>query len=241
MLKIEKGKRKAPVAVAIYGVEGIGKTTFASKMPGALIIDIEKGSLNYDVARITDVKNWDELISILRELWTNAKTYQENGIKTIVFDSLDAIENNLLIPFLLEREKARTIAEMSYGQGYEAENRLFLDFLRIVELLKNLGFNVVYIVHSTQKEINPPDSVSYSHYELKLNKKLSATLKENVDMLLFFNFKRLIQKERNGNKAKAIERVMICNHTEYCDAKNRFGLETQLALDPKLIEIYFSK
>lgn len=241
MLNIEKGKKKVPVTAAIYGVEGIGKTTFAAAMPGALIIDVEKGSLNYDVARITDIKDWNSLIDTLRELWTNAKTYQESGIKTIIFDSLDAIENTLLIPFILDKEKVGTLAEMSYGKGYEAENRVFSEFLRINELLNALGFNIVYIVHSTQKEINPPDSQPYSHYELKLNKKLSANLKENVDMLLFFNFKKLVQKEGNGNKAKAIERVMICNHTEYCDAKNRFGLDTQLPLDPKYIIDYFVK
>ena len=239
MLNIQKGVQKVPASLAIYGVEGIGKTTFASKLPGALIIDIEKGSVNYDVMRITDVKNWENLIETMRDLYKNATEYHKNGIKTIVFDSVDAIENELLIPFILKNSRAKTLAEMEWGKGYELENRTFTEFLQMCEALKSVGYNIVYVVHSTQKEINPPDNQPYSHYELKLNKKLSATLKENVDMLLFFNFQILVCSDKGGNKGKAVERVMICNHTAYADAKNRFGLETILPLKVENVYKFF--
>ena len=40
MLNITKGRVAAPILAAIYGVEGVGKTTLASSLPGALIFDL---------------------------------------------------------------------------------------------------------------------------------------------------------------------------------------------------------
>lgn len=235
MLKIEKGAKKVPIALAIYGVEGVGKTTFAGALPGALIVDVEKGSMNYDFLRITDIDGWTGLMNILRELYTNAAEYHKSGVKTIVFDSVDAIENTLLIPHILENSKAQTLAEMEWGKGYELESRAFSTFLTACAALKASGYNIAFIVHSTQKEVNPPDTPPYSHYELKLNKKISAALKESVDMLLFFNFKITVGSDKGMGKGKAAERVMVCNHTAYADAKNRFGLDTVLPMDVKMI------
>lgn len=233
MLEISRGKRKAPISIAIYGVEGIGKTTFASKLNGALIIDIERGSLNYDVARIENIDSYVKLSQVMQSLVKDAEALQKQGIKTIVYDSLDAIENELLIPHVLSKNRnASTLAEMEWGKGYEAENREFLNFLSYNRILKGKGYNIVYIVHCQQKDVSLPDTPTYSHYELKLNKKLCASLKESVDMLLFFNHKLFVAKD---GKAKASERVMITNHTAYADAKNRFGLDTQLPLDPTII------
>lgn len=240
MINIQKGKIKKPVVLAVYGVEGIGKTTFASKMPGALVIDLECGSYNYDVARVGDVNTWEMLLETLKELFQKSEDFQKSGIKTIVFDTVDKLENDLLIPFTLKKANKNTLAEMEWGRGYESEGRNFSDFLAVCDALKTKGYNLVFVVHSTQKEINPPDNIPFSHYELKLNKKVSALLKEYVDMLLFFNFKTLVVRDKNGsNKGQAVERVMVCNHTAYADAKNRFGLETVLPLNAGIISKLF--
>lgn len=238
MLEIKKGKINAPATIAIYGVEGVGKTTLAAAMPGAVIIDVEKGSLNYDVARVTNIDGWEGLLNICRDLCQNAKEYHTSGVKTVVFDSLDAIEVNLLIPWILEKTGKGTLAEMEWGKGYELEAREFSKLFSACTVMKALGYNIVYIVHSTQKEINPPDNVPYSHYELKLNKKIAAAVKEYVDMLIFCHFKTLVSKDKNGAKGQAVERVMICNHTPYADAKNRYGLDTILPMDARTIAKY---
>lgn len=231
MFEITKGKKKDNAMIAIYGVEGIGKTTFASQLKGAVIVDIEKGSRNYDVNRVEGIDTWEKLSNFLYEVAKSAEDLKKAGVKTLVFDSVDYIENELLIPKLLKDTKAKTLAEMQWGKGYELEARAFSEFLQYCKVIKEKGFNICFIVHSTLKQIDPPDANPYSHYELKLNKKLCAMLKESVDMLLFFNFSTLV----NGNKAKSVERVMITNHTAYADAKNRYGLETKLSMNPEII------
>ena len=53
MLNIQKGISAAPPKVVIYGPEGIGKSTLASKFPAPLFIDVEEGTGRMDVARLT--------------------------------------------------------------------------------------------------------------------------------------------------------------------------------------------
>lgn len=241
MINIKKGTQRAAIIAAIYGVEGVGKTTLAAALPGALIFDIEHGSGAYDVARVDDIKTLPDLYKAFRDILENPKEYMDMGIQTIVIDSVDAVENALMVPHVLEKagRPGGTLADLEWGRGYELEANEFSNLLRGGDALKAAGFNVVYIAHSTQKVINPPDNPPYSHYEIKLNKKVAALLKERVDMLLFATYKTYITKEGGQNKGKAVERVLVCNHTAYCDAKNRYGLPEIIPLDPgQLIPIF---
>ena len=49
--EIKKGKIKSAIRLTMYGAEGIGKSTFASKFPDPLFIDVEGGTKQLDVAR----------------------------------------------------------------------------------------------------------------------------------------------------------------------------------------------
>ncbi len=51
-MKITRGKKQTPVKAVIYGPEGIGKTTFASKFPDPLFIDCEGSTHRIDVERV---------------------------------------------------------------------------------------------------------------------------------------------------------------------------------------------
>lgn len=237
--QISKDTAAAPIMVAFYGVEGVGKTTMASNMPGALIVDIEHGARFYDVPKVEDIETWQDILDFMNYCMKQATPLHDSGIHTIVFDSIDALETGMLIPAILKNTHADTLAGLEWGRGYELEARMFSNFLDGCRALMSMGFNIVNIVHSTQKDINPPDSPPFSHYELKLNKKVGAALKEAVDMLAFMNFRVAVVKEGTKNKGKAAERVMVCNHTPYADAKNRFGLDTIIKAEPDIISKYF--
>lgn len=243
MLKISKGRKAAPVMAAIYGVEGVGKTTLAAALPGALIIDVEEGAVHYDVARIdsTEVDSYEKLLGFMQDVCNNPDSLHDQGYHTIVFDSVDAIESLLLIPFTLKMngKPGGTLGDFDWGRGYELEANEFKRFLAGSSALIQRGFNVVFVVHSQQRDINPPDNPPYSHYELKLNKRLCALLKEKVDMLLFATYETYTVREGNANKAKGSKRVLICQHTAYADAKNRFGFPEKIPMDPKLLTQYF--
>lgn len=50
-MEITRGKIQKAKKVVIYGPEGIGKSTFAARFPGAVFIDTEGSTNDMDVAR----------------------------------------------------------------------------------------------------------------------------------------------------------------------------------------------
>ena len=60
--EITSGVLRAPVKVVLYGPEGIGKTTFASRFPDPLFIDTEGGTKTLDVHRLPAPQNWEMLL-----------------------------------------------------------------------------------------------------------------------------------------------------------------------------------
>ncbi len=241
MLNITKGRAKAPILAAIYGVEGVGKTTLAASLPGALLFDIEGGAKHYDIARVDGITSWMELLAALRDICNSPDELHGQGYHTLVFDSLDAAEQLLLIPHTLQMHGRPngSLGDFDWGRGYEFEANDFKVFLSACDALLRCGFNVVFLVHSQQRDVNPPDNEPYSHYELKLSKRLCALVKEKVDMLLFATYETYVKREGGTNKGQTAKRILICNHTAYADAKNRFGLKDKVDMNAANIAPYF--
>src|SRR5271165_6939092 len=84
---VTKGKLKKPFTVLVYGVDGVGKTTFAAGAPNPIFIGQEHGSNNLDVSRGRAPKDFDEIVADLKELRDDQHDY-----KTVVLDSLDWME-----------------------------------------------------------------------------------------------------------------------------------------------------
>ena len=57
-MEIIRGKIPCAKKVVIYGPEGIGKSTFASKFPVPLFIDTEGSTKDMDVARTPTPSSW---------------------------------------------------------------------------------------------------------------------------------------------------------------------------------------
>ena len=70
-IKISNGIVKAKQKVVVYGPEGIGKSTFASKFPKPLFIDTEGSTKKLDVDRFEDKPT----------SWTMLKNYVEYVIQ----------------------------------------------------------------------------------------------------------------------------------------------------------------
>ena len=68
MLTINKGIQQSAVKVVVYGVEGIGKTTFASHFPAPLFLDLDRGSRRMDVDRIDSIQDWPALMGTLDQI-----------------------------------------------------------------------------------------------------------------------------------------------------------------------------
>lgn len=61
-MKMIRGKQPGAKKVVVYGPEGIGKSTFASKFPDPVFIDTEGSTKDMDVARTETLTSWTMLL-----------------------------------------------------------------------------------------------------------------------------------------------------------------------------------
>jgi len=226
MLNISKGKINRAVKTVIYGTEGVGKSTLASRFPGPLFIDVEGGTSQLDVRRIEKPATWEELISIVREVAASPDV-----CRTLILDTADFAES-MCIAGILKKYNQKSIESFGYGKGYTYIGEEWQKLMDAFNACITAGINVTVIAHARQRKIELPDqSGSFDHWEMKLTKQVAPLLKEWADLLLFLNYKTyVVTTENNSKKAQGGKRVMFTTHNPVYDAKNRHGLPDELDL-----------
>lgn len=224
---ITKGKQKSPIRLCAYGAEGIGKSTFASKFPDPLFIDIEGGTKQLDVARFPTPETWSDLMEEI-----DAIIQEPEVCKTLVIDTADRAEA-LLTAAILKDENKKSIEDFGYGKGWTIlAERFQKDLLNRLDRVIAKGVNVVVLAHAQMRKLESPDEAPYDRWELKVSKKVAPIVKEWADILLFMNYSVKVVEENGRNKAKGVgKRMMHANHRPTYDAKNRYGLPDDMPLD----------
>jgi len=235
MLKIIEGKEKRPLKIVIYGPEGIGKSTFASKFPDPLFIDTEGGTSNLDVRRIKCSKSWDELLLIVKEIIKNPTI-----CKTLVLDTADWSET-MCINAVTEKYRKNNIEDFGYGKGYTYLLDEYTRLLSLFDELIEVGINVVITAHAKPRKFElPEEQGAFDRYEMKLTRQVAPVIKEWCDALFFVNYKiYVVTTENNTKKAQGGKRVLYTTHNPTYDAKNRFDLPEELELKFEAIEHLF--
>ena len=118
MLNFITGKIDRPLKVVIYGTEGIGKSTLASKFPDPLFIDTEGGTAHLDVRRTQKPQDWDELITLVREIADTPEV-----CKTLVIDTADWAES-MCIEYICRKYSQPGIEAFGYGKGLQRRHPL---------------------------------------------------------------------------------------------------------------------
>lgn len=235
MLKIIEGKEKRPLKIVIYGPEGIGKSTFASKFPDPLFIDTEGGTSNLDVRRIKCSKSWDELLLIVKEIIKNPTI-----CKTLILDTADWSET-MCINAVTEKYRKNNIEDFGYGKGYTYLLDEYTRLLSLFDELIEVGINVVITAHAKPRKFElPEEQGAFDRYEMKLTRQVAPVIKEWCDALFFVNYKiYVVTTENNTKKAQGGKRVLYTTHNPTYDAKNRFDLPEELELKFEAIEHLF--
>ena len=237
-MEIIKGVIPCAKKVVVYGPEGIGKSTFASKFPDPVFIDTEGSTNSMDVARLPKATSWQNLLDQVVYIRTHPDV-----CKTLVVDTIDWAES-MCIQFICDKHRKSGIEDFGYGNGYTYVKEEIGRFLNRLSEVVEAGVNVVLTAHAQIKKFEQPDELgAYDRWELKLGKKTtsqtSPLIKEWADMLLFANYKTFsIAVDDKGKKRKAQggERVMYTSHNACWDAKNRFGLPDEVPFDYKVIQ-----
>lgn len=237
-LKIHTGKAGGALKVVVYGPEGIGKSTLAAHFPRPVFIDTEGSTRHMDVSRTDKPSSWTMLMEQVQYVRSDP------GVcSTLVIDTADWAEQ-LCIASICADKKLSGIEDMGYGKGYVYLAEEFGRLLNLLEEIVGRGVHVVLTAHAMMRKFEQPDEMgAYDRWELKLQKKTSALVKEWSDLLLFANYKTLsVAADDKGKKFKAQggRRVIYTSHHPCWDAKNRLGLPEELPLDFSALAQYIS-
>ena len=227
---ITSGTIAAPVKTVLYGPEGIGKSTFAAKFPSPVFIDTEGGTKRLNVARLPAPTSWAMLLDEVAEV-----SRGNVPCGTLVIDTADWAER-LCIDAVCARAKVKGIEDFGYGKGYTYAKEEFGKLLDALEEVLNTGHNVVVLAHAAITKFEQPDAVgNYDRWTMKTSKQVAPLLREWCDMLLFANYKTVVEKAGSAlnakNKASGGRRVLYTSHHPCWDAKNRFGLPEELPFE----------
>ncbi len=232
-----RGRQKEPRRVLLFGVEGIGKSTFGAAAPKSIFLCAESGTSQLDVARFPVPHKLEDVFEAVRVL-----TKEKHDFKTLVVDTIDWLEP-LVWEHVCQRDSKpgkvlSDIEAYGYGKGYQVALEEWRRLLRELELLRGAGVEVLLLGHAQLKTFKNPEGPDFDRYELKLNGKASGLLKEWCDDVLFANWETFATK-RDGDdkgvfaKGKGLStgaRLIYTVRTAAYDAKNRHNLPPALAL-----------
>ena len=228
-MQITRGKQPGAQKVVLYGPEGIGKSTFASKFPEPVFIDTEGSTRHMDVARLPKPSSWNLLMSAVKYVRDNPSV-----CKTLIIDTLDWAEA-LCTQHVCDTAQKKGVEDFGYGKGYVYVAEEFGRLLNLLDEIIDRGINVLGTAHAKMRKFEQPEETgAYDRWEMKMSKNLAPLVKEWSDALLFANYKILTVRsgeDKKTVKAQGGRRTMYTAHHPCWDAKNRWGLPEEVEFD----------
>lgn len=224
----------SPQRILLYGVQGIGKTTFGASFKSPILLRTEDGIGSLDIATFPNVaKTTQDIANAISAL------HGDHNFKTLILDSLDWLEPLVLSQVVAnhnmgkeEKNYISSIEDIGYGKGYVMADDLWRYIMGGFDSLRQKkGMNIVVIAHNEVKTFNPPDGESFDRYQIRLQKRSFALWQEWADMVLFVNYERNIVKDETGTKKRALgngERVIYTQERPAFMAKNRWSLPEEI-------------
>lgn len=235
--RIERGRASRPPRLLLYGVEGIGKSSFASCAPNPVFIQTEDGLDEIDCDKFPLAMSLSDVMGSLAALGTEQHEFQ-----TVCIDSLDWLER-LIWDRVCQDFGVKSIekADGGYARGYMHALTYWREIVTsLTELRNKHNMAVILIAHSKVEKVDDPLTPSYDRYSPRLHKHAGALLGEWVDAILFAHWKYRTRSEDAGfGRERSIavpigangeDRVLRTVGSPAWVAKNRFNLAPEIAL-----------
>lgn len=231
--EVSEGRLSLPRRVFGYGVEGVGKSTFAAGAPSPAFLSPERGNAHLSIARLPSPESWDELLEVVSLL------EHTDRFKTLVIDPVNWLEMLAWARVVggpgarPDEGTADAIAKHGGGfnKGYDAAVGHWRTLVDRLERVWKTGKHVVLMAHSQVKSFNDPTGVSYDRYEPAMHHKGAGVLKQWCDDVFFIRHEVLRKQE--GARAVAVATGARVIHTQWSkawDAKTRAALPEELPL-----------
>lgn len=222
---VTKGRVKRPLKLLTFGMEGIGKSTFASQAPDPIFLCAEDGTSQLDVARFPEPKAWSDVMACVNELADD-----EHSFKTLVIDSLDWLQP-LMIRHVCDEQK--WVNEEKYHSFGLGEKFAITNWKQLIVALDRLrekrNVHVVILAHSMIAPFRNPEGEDFDRYQLALPNKSAELWKQWADVLLFMGWETLTKGEKR-QKGILGDRFLYAERTAAFDSKNRFGISAPIPI-----------
>lgn len=231
---IQTDHEDAPPIIVMYGVHGIGKTSFASCAPSPIFLRTEDGLGLLKVPAFPLAKTLKDVMEALEALAGDGHSF-----RTLCVDSLDWLEPLIWKQVCID-DGVNRIEEVGkgYGKGYVAALDYWREYIEAIKYLRKVKrMTIIQLAHTEIKRFDDPTTEGYDRYQIKLHKSASALVQEDADIVCFANYRHAVTKEEKGFNAKrsrAIgsgERVLCMEERPSFYAKNRFAMPDTFPLD----------
>ena len=225
---ILKNTAMAAPRIMVYGVEGIGKSTFGAGAPNPIYILTEDGLGSLNVDHFPLATSFQDVMDAIASL------YKENhAFETVVIDSLDWLEAIIQ----REIEQKYDAKDLAYGKGSLIAAERWREILDGLNALRNdKGMAVILIAHTTIKRFDSPEVEPYDRYQPKLQERSNAVVREWADAVLFANYRTIVKKDdvgfnqTNNRGISTGERLLFTSERPAYMAKNRYNMPESIPL-----------
>jgi len=200
----------------IYGLPGIGKTTFGASHPNSIVIDCENGANTLDPERAKGqrthyLRSWPEIKMALEELRDDSHPF-----KIVAIDSLDWLLTRIKHHITgADKDITQTIHRTcgGYGTGKQIfENYVYINLLTTLDAIVERGIGIILLAHAKRTTIYDVDGISVEKIAPDLPAEHLNTFVE------WANFVFLARKTQSG------QRVLVTEETSQALAKNRYNM-----------------
>lgn len=242
--QIRRGRKKMPFNVILFGVPGIGKSSWAGGYededgvwhdgaPSPIFVGSEEND-ELIADRYPIPQSFDEFNMQLMDIAKNPRNY-----KTVVVDTIDAIEKLLHKKILAQDPKQTGSMAAAFGGYNKAYDKAETEMVHTRALLKKLrdecGMNIIILAHS--KKVRATDTVlglEYDTYEMSVHQKVQSLFVDWVSAVLFANYVAHKKEGDNTDKIFAMghgDRTIFTAKRPGHLGKNRYNLPYEMSME----------
>lgn len=229
-----RGRKVRPRRTLVFGVQGVGKSSFGASAPDSIFIPTEDGLDGIDCAQFPLARKTADVVAAIGEL-----LQQEHTFRNVVIDSLDWLERMIWDDVCQEfGAKYLEKADGGYGKGFSytlPRWRQLLDGLGALRDRRDMG--VVLIAHAKAEKFQTPENSAHDRFAPRLHKLAGALVQEWCDEVFFATYSSITDPAR-VKAANAPERVMRTCESPTHVAKNRLNMPPELPLEWAAYDYY---
>jgi hypothetical protein len=212
--RITEGKQQREPRVLIYGGDGVGKTRFAAGAPDPFFIDVNRGSLQYDVKRVVP-ETWPEVLE-----WVDAVEKNSVKCKTLVLDAVGDLEHIGNAEFFPNTTIDKW--DGGYGRGETYALTRWRELLGALERVWVSGKAIVLVGHMQVKHFDDPTGPGFDRFGVAMREKIAGLIRQWSDYVLFA--REEVSQQKVSGDIKAVTNGTRWIYTHRCpafDAKSR--------------------